>query len=163
MLSSLSYYIWGGGEEQQQEEEVEDTPTQEDLAPTPEGDWILVGPTQGPLDLGCLSRPRETIEEKEEEDRVDETGSEDGSIEENKEGENNRCPATFGQGLGTPPAKLLKTAQLTRQRTSGKVMSSKSLARTNKAVMVTGSNRKSVSRHNFRLKMAGSNKNLKQC
>lgn len=53
--------------------------------------------------------------------------------------------------------KSLKSAQICRQRNSGKALSSKSLNRSNKAV------RRESIKYNMSIKSAGFNKNLKQC
>jgi len=53
--------------------------------------------------------------------------------------------------------KSLKSAQICRQRNSGKALSSKSLNRSNKAV------RRESIKYNMSIKAAGFNKNLKQC
>lgn len=173
MLSSLVGYIWGG-EEQPADATPPDTPpvSARSQSPAGEDDWELVGSPTGQLGLGSLSTPREETvvrEEKDEELELEsgtETGSENGSIAEtatNGEAGRSRAPANINRSLGTPQAKLQKTAQLTRQRSSGKAISSKSLKRSNKNSLVVGNNRKSVNRTNFNIKMAGANKNLKQC
>jgi hypothetical protein len=95
-----------------------------------------------------------------------EAESENGSISEmatNGEAGRSRVPANINRSLGTPQAKLQKTAQLTRQRSSGKAISSKSLKRSNKNSLVVGNKRKTINRTNFNIKMAGADKNLKQC
>lgn len=174
MLSSLTSYLWGGEEPTATVLET-DTPPDTPLASVSsaigaEEDWVLVGPTPGQLNLGSLTNPRESGQSEDLEivSNVDEASSENGSIEEQERPRNNeagqsRVPATFTQSVGTPLVKLMKTAQLTRQRTSGKAMSSKSLNRSNKTVMATNRNRKAAARQNFQVKMAGANKNLKQC
>jgi hypothetical protein len=101
-------------------------------------------------DIPGVPAVQETLEEM-----AEETNANQGAVR-------TRDPTTVAQSLQAPPAKLLKAAQLTRQRNSGKALSSKSLKRSNKAVMVQGS-RKNSSRNNFPIKMAGANKNLKQC
>jgi hypothetical protein len=174
MLSSLTSYLWGGEEPTATGLET-DTPPDTPLdsvstVSTAEEDWVLVGPTPGQLNLGSLTNPRESRQSEDLEtiSNVDEASSENGSIEEQERSTNSgsgqsRVPATFTQSVGTPLVKLMKTAQLTRQRTSGKAMSSKSLNRSNKTVMATNRNRKGAARQNFQVKMAGANKNLKQC
>merc|ERR1711915_1005371 len=56
----------------------------------------------------------------------------------------------------------VKSAQITKQKTSGKALSSKALSRSNK-VAFASVNKKYATRQSFNIKMAGSNKNLKQC
>lgn len=175
MLSSLTSYLWGGEQPEAETNTPPDTPptSARDSSPASSDDWVLVGPSSRQLGLGSLgrtsrdiSRPDEdlivevaveqvqdTLEAQEEVLQEDSTANPSIQVRE---------PATVSNSLGAPPAKLLKSAQLTRQRTSGKALSSKSLKRSNKAVMAQG-NRKSIPRNNFPMKMAGANKNLKQC
>ena len=56
----------------------------------------------------------------------------------------------------------IRSAQLVRQKHSGKALTSKALKRKNKTVYSQG-NKKQIWRQNPNLKMAGANKNLKQC
>lgn len=178
MLSSLTSYLWGG--EQPETTTPPDTPpvSARDSSPAGSDDWVLVGPSPRQLGLGSLgrasgrasrdvSRPEEdlsvdaTVEPVQDTmDTTEDLLEEDNTT--NQAAVRVREPATVTQSLGAPPAKLLKSAQLTRQRTSGKALSSKSLKRSNKAVMAQGT-RKSIPRNNFPMKMAGANKNLKQC
>lgn len=170
MLSSLSSYLWGA--EQTEDASPPDTPpaSARDESPANEDDWVLVGPSPRQLGLGSLGRTSRDVSRPEEdlcdetsveavqetlEELVEETAANQGSVR-------TRDPATVSQSLGVPPAKLLRAAQLTRQRNSGKALSSKSLKRSNKAVMQQSS-RKNITRNNFPIKMAGANKNLKQC
>jgi len=174
MLSSLTSYLWGG--EQPETTTPPDTPpvSARDSSPAGSDDWVLVGPSPRQLGLSLgrasrdVSRPEEDLSvdatvEVQVQDTMDTTEDlleEDNTT--NQAAVRVREPATVTQSLGAPPAKLLKSAQLTRQRTSGKALSSKSLKRSNKAVMAQGT-RKSIPRNNFPMKMAGANKNLKQC
>lgn len=169
MLSSLTSYLWGA--EQTQDATPPDTPpaSARDESPANEDDWVLVGPNPRQLGLGSLGRTSRDVSRPEEEDATDETSVEAvqetlGELVEeattNQGSVRTRDPATVSQSLGAPPAKLLRSAQLTRQRNSGKALSSKSLKRTNKVVMTQGS-RKNIPRNNFPMKMAC--KNLKQC
>jgi len=174
MLSSLTSYLWGG--EQPETTTPPDTPpvSARDSSPAGSDDWVLVGPSPRQLGLGSLGRASRDVSRPEEDLSVDATvepvqdtmdTTEDLLEEDNTTNQaavRVREPATVTQSLGAPPAKLLKSAQLTRQRTSGKALSSKSLKRSNKAVMAQGT-RKSIPRNNFPMKMAGANKNLKQC
>lgn len=177
MLSSLVGYIWGG-EEQPTDATPPDTPpvSARSHSPAGEDDWELVGSPTSQLGLGSLSTPREEAgdtsvvrDEKDEDLELEsrtEAESENGSISEmatNGEAGRSRVPANINRSLGTPQAKLQKTAQLTRQRSSGKAISSKSLKRSNKNSLVVGNKRKTINRTNFNIKMAGANKNLKQC
>jgi len=168
MLSSLTSYLWGA-DQTQDGTSPPDTPpaSARDESPANEDDWVLVGPGPRQLGLGSLGRQSRDVSRPEEdvpgvpavqetlEEMVEENNTNQGAVR-------TRDPTTVAQNLQAPPAKLLKAAQLTRQRNSGKALSSKSLKRSNKAVMVQGS-RKNSSRNNFPIKMAGANKNLKQC
>lgn len=178
MLSSLSSYLWGGEQPETTTETTTppDTPpvSARDSSPAGSDDWVLVGPSPRQLGLGSLGRTSRDVSRPEEDLSVEATvepvqdtmdTAEDLLEEDNATNQaaiRTREPATVTQSLGAPQAKLLKSAQLTRQRTSGKALSSKSLKRSNKAVMAQGS-RKSINRNNFPMKMAGANKNLKQC
>jgi len=71
-------------------------------------------------------------------------------------------PAARVQTLATAELKQVKQSQIQKQRTTGKALSSKALKRNNKAMMAE-QGKKSVTRQNFNIKMAGNNKNLKQC
>ena len=64
--------------------------------------------------------------------------------------------------LALEEAKSVKSAQLIKQRNSGKTLSSKALKRSNKTVHAESGKRQSSARINFSIKMAG-NRNLKQC
>lgn len=68
-------------------------------------------------------------------------------------------PRTAVRSVVQPATQLksLKSAQICRQRNSGKALSSKSLNRSNKAV------RRESIKYNMSIKSAGFNKNLKQC
>ena len=59
--------------------------------------------------------------------------------------------------------KHVKSAQLVRQKKSGKALTSKALNRANKTVYSAGCNKKHQFKQNLNIKMAGANKNLKQC
>lgn len=64
--------------------------------------------------------------------------------------------------LAMAEAKSLKSAQLEKQRSSGKTLSSKALKRTNNSRHAEVGKRANSKRTNFPIKMAG-NRNLKQC
>lgn len=71
---------------------------------------------------------------------------------------------TLGQQAMKREFRAARSAQLTKQKSSGKAMSSKALNRTNKVALgAANSGKKYASRHCFNIKMAGANKNLKQC
>ena len=71
-------------------------------------------------------------------------------------------PTALAQQAAKKEFQHVKSAQITKQKTSGKAMSSKALNRNNKALFASGS-KKHVTRQSFNIKMAGANKNLKQC
>lgn len=121
-------------------------------------DWVLVGPcSPAPGDLGSL--------EPLVGDSSDTSGSpsEAGEVPEAASAvpRANRAPANRIDTLSAKEVKSAKSAQLVKQRNSGKSLSSKSLNRANKCSLVEAGQRR-VTRSNFNIKMAG-NRNLKQC
>merc|ERR1711970_1011589 len=73
----------------------------------------------------------------------------------------NAAPSRL-DALAMAEAKSLKSAQLEKQRTTGKTLSSKALKRTNNSRHAEVGKRANSKRTNFPIKMAG-NRNLKQC
>jgi hypothetical protein len=174
MFSSLSSYIWGSesSEETNVAPEASYPPLSTPLrrSPSPD-DWVLVGPSPAPGNLTgaldplpvCPSSPSGTsTPASSEEDEMEES---EVVVEEepqivNRGRPNN--PAARVQTLATAELKQVKQSQIQKQRTTGKALSSKALKRNNKAMMAE-QGKKSVTRQNFNIKMAGNNKNLKQC
>lgn len=173
MFSSISSYIWGAesSEETNGAPEASYPPLSTPLrtrSPSPD-DWVLVGPSPAPGNLtGALeplpvspssssgtSTPASSEEDEMEHSEV--VAEEEPQIV-NRGRPNN--PAASVQSLATAELKQVKQSQIQKQRTTGKALSSKALKRTNKALMAD-QGKKSVSRQNFSIKMAG--KNLKQC
>jgi len=167
MLSSISSYIWGGenGEEQNPAEVPAPVKTPRDQSPEGE-DWVLVGgaPAPAPGNLGgVLPLPSGAPSPS-----VSSNSSDNGEVEPMESsipvGNRHRSnhPTALAQQAAKKEFQQVKSAQITKQKASGKAMSSKALNRTNKALFASGS-KKHVTRQSFNIKMAGSNKNLKQC
>lgn len=167
MLSSISSYIWGGNamEESEQDQSVSTpttTPPRRDSSPVVE-DWVLVGNQPAPGNLTGLhplppvtpstnSSASSNIGEEEGQEEVDQLVGQDS---------NTRVPvrASHDHSVGL---KSLKSAQICKQRNSGKALSSKALKRSNKAVINNGKKKESC-KYSMPIKSAGFNKNLKQC
>jgi len=155
MFSSISNMIWG-------EEEAVSHP-----APAPRSespvlqDWVLVGPSSpAPGDLASLEplRPGSSTPPSVPSSASSEVGEEAEATMVPRERPH---PPSRLDALAAEEVKSSKSAQLVKQRNSGKSLSSKALNRSNKCVLAeTG--KRGVSRSNFNIKMAG-NKNLKQC
>ena len=190
MLSSLSSYIWGASPAEEDAQRPQDAAAAaaRDASPVPEDDWVMVGKSAaapGNLHLGSLvpgtptlpgSLPSSSSASEVGDDGGDEEAAAAAAEPEpaaaarrHQQGPRPQQPASAVQqlshgALSPASAKTVRSAQLSRQRNSGKALSSKALKRNNLAVMTQGGGKKSVaSRHNFSIKMAGSNKNLKQC
>ena len=69
---------------------------------------------------------------------------------------------TVAQQAARKELETVRSAQLGRQKHSGKALTSKALKRKNQTVYSQG-NKKQIWKQNPNLKMAGANKNLKQC
>jgi len=169
MFSSISSYIWGG-EAASAEEAAPNALATPPRSPSPSGeDWVMVGPTPAPGDLtGALeplpgtpsslsgtSTPAST-----EESEAEEVGSTAQPLVVNRGRPND--PAARVQALVTQEVKQVRQSQIQKQKNTGKALSSKALKRTNKSIMAEHG-KKAAFRQNFNIKMAGSNKNLKQC
>jgi len=156
MLSSISSYIWGG--------EAENGPTEAVVAAPPalrdpspvQSDWVLVGNQPGPGSLSGLE-PLNTPSASE---APSEAGEENGQATPAASGGQQRAvrPANHEASVSL---KHLKAAQISRQKNSGKALSSKALKRGNKAVVPC--KKREVGKYNMSIKSAGFNKNLKQC
>jgi hypothetical protein len=169
MFSSISNYIWG--EETAEEQTSVAAPIPETKTPrdqSPEGeDWVLVGETSGPAPGnlgGSLPLPSGSSSPS----SASSASSDAGDVEPMEEtlpvAARHRAhhPTTIAQHAAKKEFQQVKSAQITKQKTSGKALSSKALSRSNK-VAFASVNKKYATRQSFNIKMAGSNKNLKQC
>lgn len=125
-------------------------------------DWVVVGPSSpAPGDLASLEplRPGSSTPPSVPSSASSEVGEEAEAAMVTRERPH---PATSRlDTLAAEEVKSSKSAQLVKQRNSGKSLSSKALNRSNKCVLAE-SGKRGVPRANFNIKMAG-NKNLKQC
>jgi len=170
MFSSLSSYIWGSESEESVEVPVVTPTLPGRRSPSPD-DWVLVGPTPAPGNLAGTLEPlpvspsssgTATPDSSEEEDSVmADVIEEEPSTDIINRGRPNN-PATRVQSLATAELKQVKQSQIAKQRNTGKALSSKALNRNNKAIMAAHG-KKQMLKQNFNIKMAGNNKNLKQC
>jgi len=169
MFSSISTMFWG--EEQDGSSSSNGSvPVARRRDESPAGDdWVLVGSSSpAPGDLGALEPLRTPASSNSSSNQPSSTVSEAGDDDEGEpepattrvvNQRPNAAPSRL-DALAMAEAKSLKSAQLEKQRNSGKTLSSKALKRTNKSRHEDkGSNSK---RSNFPIKMAG-NRNLKQC
>ena len=134
-------------------------------------DWVLVGGSSpAPGDLGALEPLRTPTSSTQSSNNPSSTVSEvgDEEVDEPEPASTrvvnqrpNAAPSRI-DALAMAEAKSLKSAQLEKQRSSGKTLSSKALKRTNKSRDAEVGKRANSKRTNFPIKMAG-NRNLKQC
>jgi len=130
-------------------------------------DWVVVGPSSpAPGDLASLEplRPGSSTPPSLPSSASSEVGDEAPTAPSEAAMVTRERPHPATSRLDTLAAeevKSSKSAQLVKQRNSGKSLSSKALNRSNKCVLAE-SGKRGVPRHNFNIKMAG-NKNLKQC
>lgn len=125
-------------------------------------DWVVVGPSSpAPGDLTSLEplRPGSSTPPSVPSSASSEVGEEAEATMVTRE--RPHPPTSRLDALAAEEVKSSKSAQLVKQRNSGKSLSSKALNRSNKCVLAEAGKR-GVSRSNFNIKMAG-NKNLKQC
>jgi len=175
MFSSISSYIWGGENEAASSEEaspnVLSTPPTP-RSPSPSGDdWVMVGPTPAPGDLtGALtplpvtpaSLSGTSTPASLDEGEAEEIGSTaQPPIVINRGRPND--PAARVQALVSEEVKQERQSQIQKQKNTGKALSSKALKRSNKTIMAEQGKKTAAFRQNFNIKMAGNNKNLKQC
>jgi hypothetical protein len=154
MFTSISTYIWG-----ENQEENPSLPAPRPASPVGE-DWVVVGNQPAPGNLGALDplpslTPSSTSSEAGDEVQDDLRQAEDIALGH----DHPRIPVRARQE-NSVGLKHLRSAQISKQKNSGKALSSKALKRSNKAVM---SSRKEGSKYNMPIKSAGMNKNLKQC
>jgi len=163
MLSSLSSYIWGP--DNLEEQDVLSPPPRDQ---SPAGDdWVLVGgvPVPAPGDLeGGLPLPS-----GESSPSISSCSSDVGDVDpmEPREAYSTKIvrivhPSTLVHQGAKKQFKSVKSAQITKQKNFGKAISSKALNRNNQVLFVCG-RKKKVTHQSFNIKMAGANKNLKQC
>lgn len=159
MFSSLSTMIWGEGQQ------TDSSPSQQPRPDSPVADdWELVGPASpAPGDLGALEplRPSDSLPSSA---SASSAASEAGDVVPvvgPRALNRGRPCAPSLDAMAVAEARDTRSAQLLKQRHSGKSLSSKALKRSNKSVIVE-SCRKANARTNFSIKMAG-NRNLKQC
>ena len=173
MFSTLSSYIWG---EETQDGAGVDTPPSlpapaaaaRDQSPD---DWVLVGESHGPApgDLGGALPPLPGSASSSETSSV--AGEEPAPAAETEAAalplaaprHMHRAAVRIAQQAARREQRTVAAAQLTRQRNSGKALTSKALNRSNKAVYGHAGNKKQQCRQNLNIKTAGANKNLKQC
>jgi len=168
MFSSISSYIWGG-EEAQAQNQGEEVRAPRDHSTEGE-DWVLVGEAPGPApgDLGAALPALPALPSGASSPSVSSSGSDIGDAEPLDDSvplatrHRAHHPTALAQQAAKKEFQHVKSAQITKQKTSGKAMSSKALNRTNKALFAATS-KKYATRQSFNIKMAGSNKNLKQC
>lgn len=168
MLSSLSSYIWGSESEESVEVPQVSPTLLRQRSPSPD-DWVLVGSSPAPGSLaGALERlpsspsssGTATPASSEEEELADVIEEEPSAAIINRGRPNN--PTTRVQSLENAELKQVKQSQIAKQRNTGKALSSKALNRNNKVTMAAHGKKQSL-KQNFNIKMAGNNKNLKQC
>jgi len=169
MFSSISSYIWGG-EAAANEEAAPNVVATPPRSPSPSGeDWVMVGPTPAPGDLAGALEPLPgtpsslsgtSTPASAEEGEAEEVGSTAQPLVVNRGRPND--PAARVQALVTQEVKQVRQSQIQKQKNTGKALSSKALKRTNKAIMAEHC-KKAAFRQNINIKMAGNNKNLKQC
>lgn len=172
MFSSISTMIWGEGEQEGPAPAATSTTTTvRARTPSPSGDdWVLVGASSpAPGDLGALEPLRPGTDSSPPSSAASDVGEEAepqpgvvtryGDVRPRVVDRTHPSPA---DALALEEAKSIKSAQLIKQRNSGKTLSSKALKRSNKTVHAESGKRQSSARINFSIKMAG-NRNLKQC
>jgi len=171
MFSSISTMIWGEGEQEVPAPAATSTTTTTTVrarTPSPSGDdWVLVGANSpAPGDLGALEPLRPGTDSSPPSSAASDVGEEEPRVV-TRYGDVrprvvDRAHPNPADALALEEAKSVKSAQLIKQRNSGKTLSSKALKRSNKTVHAESGKRQSSARINFSIKMAG-NRNLKQC
>jgi len=159
MFSTLSSYIWG--DETQEPETRSDTGVVR--APSPD-DWVLLGETSTPApgNLSPALPPLPGDSSPAESSSASSEAGEDAVVTAAPE----PAPATRQRHSTTAVTRSekrsIKLARLEKQKNSGKALTSKSLNKHNKSLYANVSNKRPT-KHNMNIKMAGANKNLKQC
>jgi hypothetical protein len=192
MFTSLSSYIWGGAapatdDDQQSAAEamaVESAATGSRLPrrdPSPGEDWVLVGgvhPAPGnlsgaleplpPSSLGSSPASSEAAENDEDEGDDDDVIETAAVVAAPSAAAANRLPLP---GVRHGPqdlalvaqAKAVRAGQSAKQRAAGKALSAKALKRANHLVHARQGGKQVTRQSSMAIKMAGANKNLKQC
>lgn len=157
MFSSISNMIWG-----EEAGVPESTPRPRSESPALQ-DWVVVGPSSpAPGDLASLEPLRAETSHTScpPSSSSSEAGEEEEAATAVTRGRHHAHTSRLDT-LAAAEVKFTKSAQLVKQRNSGKSLSSKALNRSNKCLLAEAGKR-GVTRANFPIKMAG-NKNLKQC
>jgi len=175
MMSSLSTIIWGGSYD---EENTPAPPTttihwRED---SPEDDdWVVVGRVaQAPGTLAgtfqlptldtesstplSLSPPPSEVGDETMENIEDPVEAAPDNLNTTRAGN----PRTAVKITAKAEQKHIKSAQIAKQRYRAKTSGRKMLRRSNQTAMANGRSR-SIGRKSFQIRMAGANRNLKQC
>jgi len=177
MFSSLSSYIWG--EETQNGQGQDFNPTLPDNVKASRDqspdDWVLVGETASPAPgnlTGALpplpgnSTPSQSSSASSEagdnEAVMVEAAPEPAAVVAVTPSRHRQASVSIASYQAKKELKCVKSAQLLKQKNTGKALTSKALNRSNKTVYNQKS-KKHQFRQNLNLKMAGANKNLKQC
>ncbi len=189
MLSSISSYIWGGsaaaagdGDENPSTDGAAAVRPPREPSPFEGGEeWVLVGATPAPGNLGGALEPlanassslgsspaSSSVSEAGDDDDIEEPHLPLAAVVSTAAAQVPSGPVRGGghhQDLAVlAETRAVRAGQASSQRASGKALSSKALKRSNKAVMMGGHQRKQLVRaSSMPLKMAGANKNLKQC
>jgi len=167
MFSSLSSYIWGG--EAETGEERTPSPARQASSPRERSpdDWVLVGETSNPAP-GNLAGALPPLPGDNTPSQSSSNSSEAGDVEVVEAAgplagrQRGHHQGTVAQQAARKELETVRSAQLGRQKHSGKALTSKALKRKNQTVYSQG-NKKQIWKQNPNLKMAGANKNLKQC
>jgi len=175
MFSSISSYIWGSSPADNEEGEAPvvgpagtapaPAPRRDESPNTPE-DWVVVGNQPAPGDLAghhplpslTPSSSPSSASSDAGEDETSATVADPAPVGQEN---NTRVPVRMSHDHSVVGLKGLKSAQICKQRSSGKALSSKALKRSNQAVI--NGKRKDMVKYNMPIKSAGLNKNLKQC
>jgi len=169
MFSSLSSYIWGGEEGTGPGEESPPAPVRGAavLREASPDDWVLVGETSNPAP-GNLGGALPPLPGDSTPSQSSSNSSEAGDVESVESAgpvagrQRAHHQGTVAQQAVKKELESVRSGQLIKQKHSGKALTSKALKRKNKTVYSQG-NKKQIWRQNPSLKMAGANKNLKQC
>ena len=174
MFSTLSTYIWGGEEDTGEDAALQPPPSPSrgptsarDASPEDCNDWVLVGETSNPApgNLAGALPPLPGPDTP----SLSSSSSEAGDLEAVEVGgpvaarqHRSHQPGSLVQQAVKRELRSVRSAQREEQRQGGKALTSKALKRKNNTVYGQG-NKKQLWRQNPNLKMAGANKNLKQC
>jgi len=161
MFSSLSSYIWG--EETQNGQGQEFNPTLPDNVKASRDqspdDWVLVGETASPAPSQSSSASSEAGDN---EAVMVEAAPVPAAVVAVTPSRHRQASVSIASYQAKKELKCVKSAQLLKQKNTGKALTSKALNRSNKT-FYNQKSKKHQFRQNLNLKMAGANKNLKQC